>query len=57
MVLCKLRGHVFGSKDPLWSALQTAFAEIRPDQVQGLYVSLPSRMQAAIGARGGYNGY
>ena len=57
MVLTKLRGSVFANKDALWSALQGAFAEITPGQVQALYHSMPDRMKAVIAMRGGHTRY
>lgn len=57
MVLTKLRGSVFAGKDQLWSALQCAFAEITPEQVQTLYHSMPNRMKAVIASRGGHTRY
>ena len=57
MVLTKLRGSVFANKDQLWSALEGAFAEISPAQVQALYHSMPNRMKAVVAVRGGHTRY
>lgn len=57
LVLNKLRGSVFAGKDELWSALQGAFAEIQPAQIQALYHSMPNRMKAVIAAKGGHTRY
>ena len=57
MVLRRLDGAIFAGKDQLWTALQEAFAAITPEQVQALYASLPRRMEAVIGSRGGPTRY
>ena len=57
MVLRKLNGSVFSGKESLWTALQAAFAAIKPSQVQRLYASMPRRMKAVIAAKGGHTRY
>ena len=52
-----IAGCVFSGKDQLWSALQEAFANVSPDHIRALYNSMPRRMEAVIGARGGPTRY
>jgi transposase len=57
LVLRELNGAIFAGKDQLWSALQEAFACIKPDQVKALYRSMPNRMAAVLSAKGGPTRY
>ncbi len=53
----KLVGKVFSDRDALWSALQTAFAEVTPEQIRKLYASMPNRIRALYMAKGGHTRY
>ena len=57
MVLTKLGGKVFNSKDELWAALQHGFASITGPEIKRLYDSMPRRMAAVLKARGGHTRY
>lgn len=57
MVSRQLVGRTFNGTDDLWHALQAAFRAIRPDQILKLYDSLPRRLAALVGARGGHTRY
>ena len=57
MISRKLIGRVFSDREQLWSALQTAFAEITPEQILKLYASMPRRIQALLANRGGSTRY
>ena len=56
-VVKRLEGSVFAGRDQLWTALQEAFAAVPVAYVHSLYNSLPRRMDAVIGARGGPTRY
>ncbi len=57
MIGRKLAGHIFRDREELWGALQVAVHDIPPEQVIGLYRSLPDRMDAVIQARGRHTPY
>lgn len=53
----QLRGFVFEDEGELWEELQNQWNRITPDWIQGLYQSLPSRIEAIINAEGGITKY
>lgn len=53
----KIAGRMFPNKDVLWAALQQAFGEVTPQQIQNLYASLPDRCKALLKAKGGPTRY
>ena len=57
LVSRQLIGHVFSSRDALWSALQDAFSNVTAQQIQRLYESMPRRVAALFEARGGHTRY
>ena len=57
MVLQKIKGRSYATKDALWASLKVAFRQITPAQVQALYRSIPDRLQAVLVSRGGPTRY
>ena len=52
-----MQGQVFRNADDLWHAIEAAFATLTPDFVQSLYASIPRRLFACLGAKGGHTKY
>ena len=57
LVTRQLAGRVFSGRDDLWAALVLAFGRITPDQIRGLYASMPRRLAALVKAMGGHTRY
>jgi DDE superfamily endonuclease len=52
-----LQGRTFSSRDALWTAIEAEFQAISPAFIQNLYSSIPRRLFAVIGAKGGHTKY
>ena len=57
-VASAMKGQVYRNADELWQAIEKAFAtEVTPALVQNLYKSIPKRLFACLGAKGGHTKY
>ena len=57
LVSRQLVGETFANRDALWDRLVVAFGNVTPAQILKLYDSMPRRIQALLGARGGPTRY
>jgi hypothetical protein len=57
MVLRKLDGSIFSGRDQLWTALEEAFASIRPEAIKKLYDSMHCRLRCVLAMKGGATRY
>ena len=57
LVTRNLKGAVFSGREQLWSALQEAFAQITPREIQKLYASMPDRLACVKAQKGGHTRY
>lgn len=53
----EMRGKIFMSQDNLWEEIKKQWENLSPDFIDGLYESLPNRVQAVLNARGGATKY
>ena len=49
----KMRGKNFETKDDLWKEIQKQWLQLSPEFINGLYETLPDRVQAVLNACGG----